>query len=160
MTSSLRIRVPAPGELPPFVELVRSTFDAFIAPDCEAIGVRRFRELTTLEGMQARLGAGYPTWIAECDGRAVGFLQVRLPAHLLLLFVHAEHQRQGIARRLLDRTMAELAAKNDPPSELTVNASPFSVAVYRRLGFREQGTVPQQGGIPTVPMALELGSRN
>src|SRR3546814_15533006 len=45
--------------------------------------------------------ANRPTWVAELDGVPVGFVDLEPDGHIDMLFVDADHQRQGVASVLL-----------------------------------------------------------
>lgn len=51
--------------------------------------------------------ASRPTWIAECDGVAIGFSDMEPDGHLDMMFVHPAHQGIGAAGLLLERVEEE-----------------------------------------------------
>ena len=85
---------------------------------------------------------GYRTWIAESDGRAVGFLCLqplpiradgRTEAEILNLAVDPAFKRRGIATALMgkvdfDVVYLDVRANNRPALEF-----------YRKFGFRKTG---------------------
>ena len=77
--------------------------------------------------------------VADLDGELVGLLDIEVdgPAATIdSIAVHPDHQRSGIASRLLAAALAEL-----PSSVLTLDAwtreDPSALNWYRRQGFRE-----------------------
>ena len=66
---------------------------------------------------------------------------------LELFFVDSAHQRQGIGRRLF-----ELAMKDCPDEIMTVNAAPFAIPIYEKLGFNVNDAEQIVNGIRFTPM--------
>jgi GNAT superfamily N-acetyltransferase len=85
-------------------------------------------------------------------GQLVGMLATRSEGrHIALFFVRGDCHRQGVGRQLF-----EMARRNNPTPEMTVNASPYAVEVYHRLGF--QDLLPEQlkDGIRFTPMVCRM----
>jgi len=86
--------------------------------------------------------------IAERDGAIVGVAQISADgtiAHLEKLFVEPGQLRGGAGRTLFDwakATAATLGARH-----LVIEADPDAAPFYRRMGARDDGTVPS-GSIP------------
>lgn len=69
-------------------------------------------------------------WVVEENGQVRGFLS-RVEHHLAALFIHPDHQRSGLGRRLLDSAKAR-----HPSLELNVySANTQAVGFYRSAGF-------------------------
>jgi putative acetyltransferase len=85
-------------------------------------------------------GARQQTFLAEIDGVPVGFASLEPDGHLDLLFVHAEHQRCGVATALLARV--ESAARDRGLTRLFTESSITARAFFARRGFQMNG--PQQ----------------
>ena len=94
-------------------------------------------------GAWAAHGAREQTFVAEIDGVRVGFTSLEPDGHLDLLFVHAEHQRRGIASALLAR--AESAARDRGLTRLFTESSITARAFFESRGFRMIG--PQRVSI-------------
>jgi putative acetyltransferase len=97
------------------------------APD--QIDVRRFGEKCA-----SRL-----TWIAEIEGRIVGFSDLEPDGHVDMLYVHPDFQRRGVARTLLKQV--EEAARTAALRRLYTEASITAHAAFEAMGFRT--IVPQ-----------------
>lgn len=82
----------------------------------------------------ARKRSAKPTWIAEIDGQIVGFTDLEPDGHIDMLFVHAEHQGQGVARTLLAHV--ENFAKCRGMHRLYTEASITARPVFERKGFK------------------------
>ena len=74
-------------------------------------------------------------FIAACDaeGRIVGFTSIRNDGYLHSMFVHKDHQREGIATALLQRIEAYAMEHGicDITSEVSITARPF----FERRGY-------------------------
>ncbi|MBA4494822.1 GNAT family N-acetyltransferase [Paenactinomyces guangxiensis] len=90
-------------------------------------------------------------WVARHNGEIVGTVQLHLSttqngthrAEIAKLMVHPQSRRMGIARRLM--TVAEQTAIQENRSLLVLDtrAGDPSNSLYRSLGFREAGRIPQ-----------------
>ena len=104
-------------------------------------------------------------WVAERDGRVVGFTAATLRGdvwYLSMLFVLPEEQRHGIGRALLARTMPR------PGSGATIavgsdSANPASNGLYARLGMPGRmpvwlavGRPPRDWRAPALPAGAEV----
>ncbi|MFB6197960.1 MAG: GNAT family N-acetyltransferase [Halobacteriaceae archaeon] len=77
--------------------------------------------------------------VAEEETNIIGFGEARLDeTELVKLYVHPEHQDQGVATRLLERIETGLRSRGADSVyvESSVNAAPF----YERNGFDRIGT--------------------
>jgi len=77
--------------------------------------------------------SSHPTWIAEVEGKTVGFSDLEADGHLDMLYVHPDFQRQGVASALL-RTVESTACKSGHKrlyTESSIGARPF----FERSGF-------------------------
>jgi putative acetyltransferase len=83
--------------------------------------------------------AGIPLWVAELDGRIIGFCGLRGNGHVDLLYTDHRFQRQGVARALYLHAEAETLRQGVHRlfTESSINARPF----FEKMGFavtREQ----------------------
>jgi ribosomal-protein-alanine N-acetyltransferase len=86
------------------------------------------------------------TLVARASRRAAGFAVMRIGderAHLILLAVHAPHQRRGIGRRMVEWLIesAATAGVSSVHVELRASNAP-AYAFYRALAFVETIRVP------------------
>ncbi len=72
-------------------------------------------------------------WVIEQDDVPLGFATLSDDGHLSLLYVSADHPRQGLGTLLLERVLA--AASQMGLGSLTTEASAFSLALFLRHGF-------------------------
>ena len=115
--------------------LVAGVFDRFIAPQYNEAGIEEFKDYISTEKLGERLRTGGLFLVGEIDGDLAGLIEVRNGQHIALLFVKAEHQRQGIARALVDEAVRTCLQVNPDLRKMTVNSSPNAQHAYRRMGF-------------------------
>jgi GNAT superfamily N-acetyltransferase len=140
-----------PGEEGSISGLIRAVYDIYIAPENEPRGNEQFIDFITPANILARV-QDHTDAVTTCkiDGVIAGVLSVRDGNHISLLFVDEQHHGKGIARRMI----LDFIARNKPLGihELTVNASPFSVGIYERLGFARESALLELHGIRFVRM--------
>ena len=138
------------------MSLAWRTFLQFEADDYSPEGVKNFENFitdTTLYRMFV-MGA-YQMFVALDGKKIVGMITLRDMTHISLLFVDEKYHRQGIGRALMlyleNYLLTELQA-----SRVTVNASPYGVDFYHRLGFRDLYPEQKKDGIIYPPMEFVL----
>lgn len=84
------------------------------------------------EAWANKLRANAP-YVAEIDGRIVGYTDLQNDGLIDHFFCHPEHQGKGVGRRLMEHVFAEgeLRGIKRFYSEVSITARPF----YERLGF-------------------------
>ncbi len=80
---------------------------------------------------------GNHLYIAERDGRTVGFLDV-IPGEVLAVYVYPEEERKGYGKELLLKGIQE--AQKDS-NEVIVFASLNAVTFYEKFGFKKEEEV-------------------
>lgn len=119
-------------------------------------GVRSFEDFITDSGLKRMFIMGtYQIMAAFSGGRMVGMISLRNQIHISLLFVDEHYHRRGIGRALI-RSLASYVREQNGQKRLTVNASPYGVGFYHRLGFQDLGPEKQQDGIIFTPMILYM----
>ncbi len=156
LESSYLVRSAYRDEWEEAMALAWRTFLRFEADVYTAEGVRNFENFitdTTLHRMFV-MGA-YQMFVAVADGKIVGMITLRDSTHISLLFVDERYHRQGIGRALLeyleDYMLREMGARR-----VTVNASPYGVGFYHRLGFCDLRPEEKKDGIIYTPMELKF----
>jgi GNAT superfamily N-acetyltransferase len=137
---------------------IGDVFDRFVAPHYNEQGVANFLKYVEPQALVGLLEAGHIALVAvdRASGSIVGMIDVMEAKHISLLFVDAEYQRRGVAKKLLDRAIEACSEKRPDLEEITVNSSPNAVPAYRRLGFLERGAEEERDGIRHTPMVLRL----
>ncbi len=145
----------ASGEEAAVSDLIIRVFDEFIAGGYSQEGVQEFLSYVTPEALAKRAQENHFALVAAVGNRIVGVIEVRACDHISLLFVDKAFQGRGISRALLKQALARCIEGNPELHEVSVNASPYAVPIYERLGFRT--TEPEQTihGIRFTPMILE-----
>lgn len=152
----LTVRPIAPPDLPATHNLTMRAFDNAIAPDYTPQGREAFAAYAAQDALRQRLADNHVTLVAEAHGHLAGVVEVRGHTHVSMLFVDPTHQRTGIGRTLLDAAIGLCAARDPPPTAITVNSAPSAVAFYERNGFTITGPTATKHGIVAVPMAHAL----
>lgn len=75
-----------------------------------------------------------PTFVAERGSEIVGFSDLEPGGHIDMMFVHPDHQGQGVARRLLNHVVERAIALglNSLTTDASITARPF----FERNGFK------------------------
>ncbi len=132
--------------------LAWKTFLEFEADVYTPEGVRSFEDFITDSGLRRMFVMGGYQMISAFDqGKMIGMITLRGEMHISLLFVDSHYHRRGVGRalvlKLADYVKTELGKKR-----MTVNASPYGVGFYHRIGFKDLGPEKQQDGIIYTPM--------
>lgn len=136
--------------------LAWKTFLRFEADVYSPEGVRHFADFitdTTLHRMFV-MGA-YQMFVALDQGRIVGMITLRNATHISLLFVDERYHRRGIGRALMKHLTNYLLTEVGA-AYVTVNASPYGVGFYHRLGFKDLRPEEEKDGIIYTPMKFIL----
>ena len=137
----------APTEISDAIALAWRVFQQFEAPDYGAMGVESFRSTIYNASFTAQLRL-YGAYQGDA---LVGMIATRSEgAHIALFFVEEAFQRQGVGKALFQRILPDA-----PGPVITVNASPFAVPVYQKLGFTALSGEQVRDGIRYTPMRYE-----
>ena len=119
-------------------------------------GIRNFEDFITDSGLKRLFLMGAYQVMAAYEGsKIIGIISLRNENHISLLFVDRNYHKRGIGRALV-LAMAEYARAEMGQKKLTVNASPYGVEFYHRLGFTDTEPEKQQNGIIITPMELVI----
>lgn len=132
------------------------TFLRFEADCYTAEGVRNFEDFitdTTLHNMFI-MGV-YQMFVALDDKKIVGMITLRNASHISLLFVDEEYHRRGIGSALIAYLQKYLLSEMGI-EKVTVNAAPYGVDFYHKLGFRDIRPEEIKDGIKYTPMEFVL----
>lgn len=88
-------------------------------------------------------------------GDMAGAAALRSDNHLFHLFVAPAWQRQGVAT-LLWQDLAERAQHHGRRRPFTVNATPYAVPFYQRMGFEVAGKRVETRGVAFIPMTRPI----
>ena len=151
-----QIRFAGPEEWEEAMGLAWKTFLEFEADVYTPEGVRSFEDFITDSGLKRMFDMGIYQMILALDhGKIIGMITLRSEVHISLLFVDKNYHRRGVGRALIAK-MADYVKEELGKKRLTVNASPYGVGFYHRLGFKDLGPEKQQDGIIYTPMEYIL----
>lgn len=142
------------------IALAWKTFLEFEAEDYAPEGVRSFQDFitdTTLHRMFV-MGA-YQMIVAIEDHKMVGMITLRDRKHISLLFVDKAYHHRGIGRALI-LYLCRYLTKEAGEKEVTVNAAPYGIGFYHRIGFMDLGPELHRDGIKYTPMKRMLAMDN
>lgn len=132
--------------------LAWKTFLKFEGNDYEQEGIDSFQDFITDQMLQRMFLLGeYILYGAFFRGQLVGIISLRSREHISLLFVDEEFHHMGIGRKLIyELRKLEIDMGG---YRLTVNASPYAVGFYHKIGFVDTGTEQTKDGIRYTPMS-------
>ena len=157
--TSIVYRQIKPGEEAGVVDLVRKVFNIFVAPRYAKEGISEFKKFVHVGSLADRVNGGNLVLLAKFDHRIVGIIEIRNNCHIALLFVDESHQRTGIAKELIQRSIAICRKRKPDIQKITVNSSPNAFAVYEKIGFEGVEDEKVVNGIRFIPMELILNKK-
>ena len=156
METSFQVRCAYRNEWQEAMTLAWQTFLRFEADVYTPEGVENFENFVTDSTLYRMFIMGnYQLFVAVMRNRIVGMITLRDSTHISLLFVDERYHRQGIGRALI-RYLADYLATEVGAGRMTVNASPYGVEFYHRMGFRDLGPETTRDGIIYTPMEFIL----
>jgi GNAT superfamily N-acetyltransferase len=139
--------------------LIQESFTALSATDWEHTA----RQVFIGESSPAAIGQALiaPAFAAvETEGNELsGFILMRKPALLTMLFVHPEHLRKGIARRLWQAGRSHIESTFPEVKTVELNSTPYAVNAYKALGFMPISSEFAVSGCRATRMACWLPAR-
>ena len=156
MEVSYQVRSAYRNEWQDAMALAWKTFLRFEADVYSPEGVRNFENFITDSTLYRMFVMGtYQLFVALDRDKIVGMITLRDSTRISLLFVDEAYHRQGIGRSLIkyltDYLITEVGA-----DRVTVNSSPYGVAFYHKLGFRDIRPEVVRDGIIFTPMEFIL----
>lgn len=148
----MKIRPAKQDEWESAMALAWRTFLHFEASDYTPQGVDSFLDFisdTTLNRMF--LMGNYRLFVAVEEEKIVGLISLREGNHISLLFVDEKYHRRGIGRALLNYA-ARYLYEEKGKIFCTVNAAPYAVEFYKKIGFHAVKPEESKDGIRFTPM--------
>lgn len=143
----------APEKLRDALDLVWEVFEEFEVPDYEEMGIQTFRHFIEYSRMVEKVRQGeMKFWGCYLNNYLVGVVALREGQHISLLFVRGRFHHLGIATHLVEIAVAAVEAQDPKIRAVTVNASPYAVEFYRKIGFIKLKEEQQADGIRFTPM--------
>ena len=136
--------------------LAWKTFLRFEADVYTPEGVKNFQNFITDSTLHRMFIMGaYQLFVALDHSKVIGMITLRDSTHISLLFVDEMYHRQGIGRGLI-KYLTEYLLSEVGASKVTVNASPYGVEFYHKLGFTDIRSEEMKDGIIYTPMEFIL----
>lgn len=138
------------------MSLAWRTFMRFEANDYTEEGIKSFQDFitdTTLYRMFV-MGA-YQLFCAFDGNKLIGMISLRNETHISLLFVDAAYHKMGVGRALIEY-VGRYVQSEEGYHKVTVNAAPYAVGFYHKLGFYDTDTEKTNDGVRYTPMEKKL----
>ncbi|MFB6342021.1 GNAT family N-acetyltransferase [Saccharicrinis sp. FJH62] len=137
-------------------KLVGKVYDEYVAPDYTEKGNRFFYDWIEPEKIADRQVEQSNLLVATNNTRIIGMIEIRENRNISLLFVDQNYHGKGIARELYKAALEICCSRDKQLNKFYVHASPFSIPVYERLGFKATGKMQEEHGIKYLPMEMDL----
>ncbi len=138
------------------MDLAWRTFLKYEAPEYSDEGISNFKAFVYDDVLKNMFHNGsYQLFVAVKDGVIIGIISLRDNNHISLLFVESKHHRQGVGRGLINK-LAEYLYTEMGQTSMTVNAAPYAVEFYHKVGFEDTGKEQESAGIRFTPMVLYI----
>ena len=133
------------------MEVAWRTFLKFEAPEYTKEGIDHFLEFISGEQLYKMFLCGeYKVMVARDGARVIGVAALRAGCHVSLLFVDDRYHKKGIGRKLIAALQSTYLT--DGSVQLTVNAAPYAVKFYEKIGFIKTDDMKTADGITYLPM--------
>jgi predicted GNAT family N-acyltransferase len=137
-------------------QLIKEIYDEFVSGDYSEYGNTFFYEWINPLRIAERQLKQINIWNAFINSKLVGMIEIRDNKFISLLFVEKKYQGQGIAKKLFSESLKEIIQRNPELVKFYVHASPYSVPIYKKLGFIETDIMQEENGIKYVPMEIRI----
>jgi predicted GNAT family N-acyltransferase len=137
-------------------QLIKKVYDEFVSIDYCEEGNKFFYDWIQPSRIAERQRNQINMWVAFMDLKLVGMIEIRDNKFISLLFVDKDYQGQGIAKRLFDESLKEIIRRDSKLNKFYVHASPYSIPIYKKLGFIETDKMQEENGIKYLPMEMTI----
>lgn len=138
------------------MSLAWRTFMRFEANDYSTEGIKSFQDFITDTTLYRMFVMGAYQLFCAFDGKKlVGMISLRNETHISLLFVDASYHKKGVGRALVEY-VAKYVHLEEGFNKMTVNAAPYALGFYHKLGFLDTDTEKISDGIRYTPMEKKL----
>ncbi|MCR5595634.1 MAG: GNAT family N-acetyltransferase [Lachnospiraceae bacterium] len=138
------------------MDLAWRTFVKYEAPEYTQEGIQNFKDFVTDGVLKTMFENGvYKLFVAVYEKKIIGIISLRDNNHISLLFVESKYHRQGVGSGLMQFLVEHMINVMNLRS-LTVNAAPYGVEFYHKLGFEDTGPEQVNSGITYTPMVLNF----
>jgi GNAT superfamily N-acetyltransferase len=137
-------------------QLIKKVYDEFVSLDYSDEGNRFFYEWIKPSKIAERQCNQINLWVAFIDSKLIGMIEIRDNKYISLLFVDKEYQGQGIAKKLFDKSLKEIIRRDPKLDKFYVHASPYSIPIYKKMGFIETDNMQEENGMKYLPMEMTI----
>jgi ribosomal protein S18 acetylase RimI-like enzyme len=137
-------------------QLIKKVYDECVSLDYSDEGNRFFNEWIKPSKIAERQCNQINLWVAFIDSKLIGMIEIRDNKYISLLFVDKEYQRQGIAKKLFDKSLKEIIRRDPKLDKFYVHASPYSIPIYKKMGFIETDNMQEENGMKYLPMEMTI----
>ncbi len=149
---SYRIRWAKVDEWAPAMKMIWKTFMRFEAKDYTEEGIQNFFDFVSDDGLhKAFLRGDYQLMVALDGERVVGAGSIRNRNHLSLLFVDEDYHYRGVGAALITK-LCEYLKLEEGERFMSVNAAPYALGFYSKLGFIAVAPEEEYAGIRVTRM--------
>ncbi|MFB6318736.1 GNAT family N-acetyltransferase [Saccharicrinis sp. FJH54] len=136
--------------------LIRKVYDEFVAPDYTENGNTIFYDWIAPEKIAKRQKDQINLLVASIGTVIAGMIEIRDNRNVTLLFVDKKYHGKGMAGALFRSALQMCLSRDKDLDTFYVHASPFSIPVYERLGFKASGEIQEEQGITYLPMVMDV----
>ena len=138
------------------MDIAWKTFLKFEKKDYTAQVIKSFYQFITDPILEKMFYMGeYQLFGAYENKKMIGMAGIRNRTHISLLFVDEQFHKKGVGRKLM-QYIFHYSTTEMGEQKLTVNAAPYAVGFYHRIGFHDTDRERDAGGIRYTPMIIEL----
>lgn len=128
------------------------TFMRFEAQDYTKRGIESFQDFITDQVLHRMFLMGaYQVFGAFVEDTLIGIISLRNETHISLLFVDADYHMKGVGKKLIEYVV-NYVCNEEGYRKVTVNAAPYAVGFYHKVGFYDTDTEQTNDGIRYTPM--------
>ena len=135
-------------------KLIKEVYDEFVSADYCDEGNQFFYNWIEPAKIAERQKNERTIFVAKNKNEIIGMIEIRDNNTISLLFVSKKYHGQGIAKKLLQKAIKNCIKKEPNINKFYVHASPFSIPIYKKLGFTETDTMQEEFGIKYLPMEI------
>lgn len=151
-----QIRMARESDWEAAMDLAWRTFLKFEAADYRPEGVESFQNFISDQWLKKMFIKGEYLMMLAMEGEEIiGLITMRNTNHISLLFVDENYHRQGVGSSLIGAIESFLQTETNL-RYMTVNAAPYAIDFYHKIGFWDLTGQQEKEGIFFTPMKLNL----
>lgn len=135
-------------------QFIKKVYDEFVSIDYTEEGNKFFYDWIRPSIISERQKNQNSLLVAYLDSILVGMIEIRDNQNISLLFVDKEFHGRGIAKRLFHKSLDICRERDTNLNKFYVHASPYSIPIYMKLGFKKTDEMQVMFGIKYLPMEM------